>query len=357
MDVAPSAAFKRLEPVLVERGFDVDLIIGEGKPLAKTAEEIIFASSHASIVLLGMSSSDELARFEIMAGEAAKIATVPYGFYGDCPRCWARARAGAWFEHLASGAACYLGVTREDADAAREVFQNAKCVGVGNPLHEEMAFPRFTREEVRSKLGIASEEKFVLSPGGKFAGVNMAQWAIVMEALSFLAKNGGRFQLILATHPGDRTPYAIDVATRKELKLYEELISFSPVPARIVSKDVLATSDMVSGADIIVEFGTSIGIAGAYQNIPVVSLGLEVLFRWLEQVSGGRVLEVVEDCLSELVVADASNRADKMKNLLTPAGFARMRARQQELCPRPTERGAALRKIADAIEQIIGTPS
>ncbi|OGY65335.1 MAG: hypothetical protein A3A16_02715 [Candidatus Harrisonbacteria bacterium RIFCSPLOWO2_01_FULL_44_18] len=356
-DFAPSGCFKRLEPILKERGFDVDLFIGEGKPLIKTAEEIALAASHASVVILGMSSSLELAQPEIAAGEATRTAGVPYGFYGDVPRCWARARNGAWFEKLAPATAFYFGVTQADADVAHEVFPNARLVGTGNPLREEMAFPRFTRDEVRSKLGVAIDEKIVLAAGGggQFGVGNMASWTIVMEALSLLRAKGQRFQLILATHPGDRTPYAIDAATQKEMKLYDKLIFFSPVPARIVGREVLTTSDMVPGADIIVEFGGSIGIEGAYQNVPVVSLGFEVLFRILERISGNRVLEAVGSGLSELVVADASKLADKIRILLTADGFVQMRARQQELCPRPTERGAALRKMADVIEQIIGT--
>lgn len=352
-DAAPSGCFKRLEPILKERGFSVDLIIGEGKPLMKTVEEVTLVASRASIVVLGMSSSLELAEPEIVAGRSAKSAGVSYGFYGDIPRCWARARKGAWFEELAPDAAFYFGVTQGDADAAREVFLNAKLIGTGNPLREEMAFPRLTREEVRAKLNISFEDKLVLAPGGNFSAAgNMASWVVLMDALSFLMAGGQSFQLVLTTHPGDRTQYAVDAVTQKEMNLYDKLVSLSPVPARIVSKDVLTTSDIVPGADIIVEFGSSIGIQGAYQNIPVVSLGFEVLFRQFEQVTGNRVLEAVECGISELVVADASKLADKIVALLTASGFAQMRTRQQELCPKPTERGAALRKIADAIARI-----
>jgi hypothetical protein len=244
-------------------------------------------------------------------------------------------------------------VTQADADAARGVFPNAQLIGTGNPLREEMAFPRFTREEVRAKLDITPEEKLVLAPGGKFAAGNIASWVVVMDALALLTAGGQRFQLVLAVHPGDRTTYAVDSATQKEMKLYEELCSFSPVPARIVGKDVLTTSDMVPGADIIVEFGSSIGIEGAYQGVPVVSLGFEILFRRLEQASGTRTLEVVGDGLSELVVADANKLAETVKCLLSSTGFAEMRARQQELCPKPKERGAALRKIAECVTQVI----
>ena len=380
-DAAPSGAFIKLEPVLRESDFDVCLLVGDGKPLTKTGDEIAAEVMNGSVVVIGMSSSVDLAQPEMLAGYLAKNYGIPYGFYGDVRRCWARARAGAWFENYASNAAFYFGITQADADAAHEVFPNALLYGTGNPLREEMAFARFTREEVRAKLNIGSEEKLVLAPGGKLAAGNMAKWVVIMDALALLNKSGhnasgSSFQLILSTHPGDRTPYAvdggtldklkivyegengdmpvIDISGLKELKLYEELVALSPVPTRIVGKDMLTTSDMVPGSDIIVEFGSSIGIEGAYQNVPVITLGFEILLRRQEQISGSRILEAVEDGLSEYVeMANAEELAYQISKLLTPDGFARMSARQKELCPRPLERGAALRNMAHAIETII----
>ena len=375
-DAAPSRAFVKLVPVLRADGFNVDLLVGDGKPLAKTNKEIAIAVTAANAVILGMSSSAELALPEIFAGETAMDSGIPYGFYGDVRRCWARARAGAWFEKLAPSADFYFGITQGDADAAREVFPIAKLFGTGNPLREEMAFARFTRKEVRGALGISPEEKLILAPGGKFAAGNMAMWAILMEALAILGSDEYDFRLILSTHPGDVTPGAIDAGSLKTLKienvdafplhvpyidnsglkrlnLYEELISFSPVPTTIVGKDMLTTSDIVPGADVIVEFGSSIGIEGAYQNVPVISLGLEVLFRRQEKISSSRVLEAVEDGLSRLVGdADAEELAYQISKLLTADGFALMSARQKELCPKPSERGAALRNMVEAVKII-----
>ncbi len=354
-DAAPSRAFSKLGPVLEESGFVVQLFANDGKPLVETEAEVLSAVTQANFVLLGMSSSKELAKVEIMAGEKANALGITYGFYGDIRRCWARARPGAWFERLASNAKFYLGITQEDAGAAVNVFPNASCFVTGNPLREEMAFPRFTREEVRTKLNINPREKLVLAPGNKFAAGNFTSWTTIMEALSLLTKKNQYyyFQLILATHPGDRTPFAIDSTTQKELKLYEELIKFSPVPARLVGKEVLTTSDMVPGADIIVEFGSSIGIEGAYQNVPVISLGFEVLFRRFEQVGGTRMLESVEDGISELVVGNVAHLADRISTLLTPVGFSQMRANQERMCPKPIKRDSALCSIANVIAQII----
>lgn len=352
-DVAPSDCFKRLELILKDRGFDVDLFVGERMMLTETIHEMVHAVSHADIVVLGMSSSSELAQSELIAGRAARSAKVPYGFYGDVPHCWARARRNAWFHELADDAVFYFGVTQADADAAREVFQGAQLIGTGNPLREEMAFPRLTREEVRSMLNVTPEEKVVLVPGGKFAAGNMALLVIVMDALSLLSKKGQHFQLVFAAHPGDRIPHAVDIFTQKEMKLYEELVSFSPIPTRIADTELIAAPDMIPGADIIVEFGSSIGIGGAYQGIPIVNLGFEVWFHRLEQISGERALQAVTEGIAELVVADASKLADSIQHLLTADGFARMRTRQQELYPKPMMRGAALHKIADALAKIV----
>lgn len=342
-DAAPSRCFERFGPVLRERGFDVDIMVGNGKPLKETKAEIMFAVSRADVVILGMSTSDETAQFEIMAGETARDSNITYGFYGDSCRTWAGACSGAWFEKLAANAIFYFGENQKNADVAKKVFSKAKCFGTGNPISEENALTGFTREAVRLKLGVLPDEKLVLAPGGKFSWGNMAQWTILMQALVFLGTASNRFKLILAMHPGDRMPCVF----------YEELVSYSPIPAEIVSKDILDTPDIVPGADIIVEFGTSVAISGAYHNVPAISLGFEPLFRVFEKFNYSRIPGAIEDGISELVVADASKLAEKIRILLTPEGFAQMRARQLALYPKPKERGIALRKMADAIEQIL----
>ena len=352
-DSAPSRAFIKLEPVLRQSGFNVNLFVGDGKPLTETDEEIVSAVSGANVVVLGMSSSQELAKPEILAGKKAKDSDIPYGFYGDIRGCWARARVGAWFEQLAPNVAFYFGVTQADADAAQEVFPNAQCFGTGNPLREEMAFPRFTRDEVRDRLGVAEDEKLILVPGAQYTWITLSQWVVVMDALWRLCEHGQRFQLIFTLHPGDRTPYAKDKETGEHLEIYEHLLAYSPVSARIVDTGEMTTSEIVPGADVIVEFGSSIGIEAAYQRIPVVTLGFEPLFRIFEEVGGTRVPEAAGNGISELVMADASRLAETIQRLLTADGFVKMRTRQKELCPKPTECGAVLRQMADAIEQVI----
>jgi hypothetical protein len=351
-DAAPSGCFNRLKPVLEAQGFEVVVFAGEGKPLTATEDEIINTVSSANLVILGMSAKD-FAEPEIVAGEVARKAGVPYGFYGDVPKCFARARPGAWFESLASDAGFYFGIDDEDAQGARRVFPKAKLFATGNPLREEMAFPRLTREKVREKLGILPGEKLVLVPGLKLISENMATLVTVSEALSVLTVEGHQFRLVFATHPGDRNPYAIDSVTQKELKLYEGFFSYSPINSSMVAKDFLSTSDMVPGADIIIEFGSSIGIEGAYQNIPVITLAFGIMFKRYEETAGTTELESVSRGLSELVVAETNLLAGMIERLLTPRGFKKMRARQQELYPKPEERGVALKKMAAAVREIL----
>jgi len=351
-DVAPSRAFDRLANLLGERGFHACLCVGSGKPLEQTDSEIVSLVLSAGVVILGMSSSQDLAAPEILAGQAAKSANIPYGFYGDNRGCWQRARKDAWLGPLAPEVRFYFGTEQADADLAREVFLKAQLLGTGNPLREEMAFHRFSRDEVRSKLGLAHDEKMVLVAGTKFVGQGMASLVIAMEALSYLNSTGEKFQLILAPHPGDRTQFAIDPANGKELRVYHELMQFSPVPARIVDKSFLSSSDMVPGADLILEFGSAIGIEGAFQRVPVISLGFEISLLRLEQTNGKRQPESVEEGISELVVAHPHMLAARIEHLLTPEGYAPMRARQAQACPIP-ERGVAVRKMADAIERIL----
>jgi hypothetical protein len=213
-----------------------------------------------------------------------------------------------------------------------------------------MAFPRFTKEEVRAKLGVQPDEKIVLAAGGKFAAANMASWALLMDALSRIVTQ--RFKLIIGLHPGDRTPFAFDQEAGELMHLYKELVHFSPVTAAILDRSILTTSDAVPGADIVVEFGTSIGIEAAYQRIPVINLGIEILFRELEQTYGRRTFEAIEMGLSQLVVADPGVLRKAIDLFLRPEGFSEMRARQEEVCVKPAERGAALRKMVDAIREM-----
>ncbi len=351
-DAASSGCFIRLAPVLEKQGYTVTMMVGNGKPLAATDDDIINAVKSADLVVSGMSSSAELAKPEVLACQTAKEVHIPFGFYGDVPECFMRARAGAWFEPFALHANFYFSVNTEDAQAAKVILQNAKTFGTGNPLREESAFPKFTREEVREKLGVLPDEKLILVPGGKFVAANLATWTVVMDALHWLTAEGGKFQLVLTTHPGDRLPYCVDSSTEKPVQCYEELISNSPVSVELVAREVLTTTDIVTGADLVIDYGGSTSINAAYQSVPLISLGFGIWHKFFEKENGKITIpEAVVKGLAR--PANMENITGAIRQMLTQEGFATMKAIQQQLCPKPTEQGLALKKMAEAITEIL----
>lgn len=355
-DAAPSGCFERLAPVLKDRGHQVLIVMGHGKPIAARAALIGDMVQGTDVVLLGMSSSPQLAPSEVTAAEYAHRLGVPFGFYGDIPGCFARVRKGTEFHKLAAQASFYLGIDDGDAYAAKSVLVHARTFASGNPLREEMAFPKYTREDIRAKLGISSDVALILAPGNKVASLNMMMWGMTIEALFWLQHQGRNVRLVLTPHPGDRTPYAVDGVSGRAMHLYEELVRLSPVPTSIVSADVLSTSDIVPGADLVIGFASSVELEAAYQNIPVITLVHETALRRIEAIQGSRMLESVALGISKQIPGDDTRLLGRtIARLLTEDGFAPMRQRQREKCPRPKERGRALRVIAETLEQIAAT--
>ena len=347
-DAAPSRCFTRLEESLKLKGIEAVLFVGDGKLINQDQEEIEEAITSSRIVFLGMSSTKELAEVEIIAGEAAIKNNIPFGFYGDALHSWNRARPGEFFDGIAPLAAFYFGLTEKDAQDARLVFPKALCLGTGNPLREEMIFPKLPREEVRRRLGIKGNEKLIFSGGGKFIGGNLACWAIIMQELHHL-KEDFDFQLVLSPHPGDRVLSAFDQKENKPLDVYEELASYSPVPTR-VEKNMMA-SEIVPGSDLVIDPFTSIALEAAALEIPVISLRLEILFLLKEKRSGTRIVEAIDEGLSELVYPNQLKEA--VKRLLTSEGSDLMRFRQKKFFPKVDKRGEAIGKMVEAINSFI----
>ncbi len=353
-DAAPSNCFGRLARVLEERGFKVVSFLGHGKPRTNTNEEVVGAVTGANVVLLGFSSTAELSESAIVAGQAAQAGGIPFGFYGDIPLCWTLGREGKWFNALARHASFYCGVAPSDPAEAQKIFPKARFVDTGNPLRdEEMAFPKFTRGEVRAKLGLAPEEKAILLTTLKSPGCNLAMLGILIEALAGM-KNPN-LRLLVSPHPGDRTPFAVDPEPKenpKPLGLYEELLSYSPVPGRLIDRTLLTGSELVPGMDLIVEFGSSLGLEAGFHEIPVLTFAPEVVLRRFEKATGTRVTESVTQGLSVPVDrGDPTALAKTIALLLDPKSWEALtlRGHQRELCVKPAERGAALRKIADLV--------
>src|SRR3989344_7576427 len=104
-DMAPSSAFKYVSGELIKHGVEVLCYLGYGKPFVFNAEEL----THTDVVLLGMSSSGELAEPEICTAKILRSINKPYGFYADtygCHKrpCFGPGRDGASFLHVINDA-------------------------------------------------------------------------------------------------------------------------------------------------------------------------------------------------------------------------------------------------------------
>ncbi|MFA6429686.1 MAG: hypothetical protein WCV84_04290 [Patescibacteria group bacterium] len=361
-DAAGSTAFKLVAGELVNRDYEVDLLVGNGQQMSVTDEELEERVKKADAVFLYMSTTAERARIEILAANLAKKYGKPYGFYGDIVQCWGRARPGAWFEPVAADAAFYCGVNEEDSQAAGAVFPNAMLFGTGNPVREDWHFPKTTYKEVRETLGIDDDTFMVLLSLNKQAAHNTATMLSVFRALSRLItdadgkKHPEWYRLVIGLHPGDpQYPVkleeeAADPTTPEGLLRYLELLELCPVPVTFMRKGDTRTSDLVPGADIVVGLGSAVELEAAFQGKPVITYGFEQPFRLIETANGTRNLENVSSGASELVVASVDKFTEAMRRLLTRQGYEPMRARQAALFPKPKERGTAVRNIANVLE-------
>ncbi len=369
-DKAPSEAFTRLCDHLRSRSHEPSAFLGNGKPFATPLTDIAALAGKADIVLTGMSSSAELAEPEIAAATAAAEAGVPFGFYGDRYGAHERAAEGKWFAVFRQSASFFFALNKEEALAATGVFKNARCVATGNPVWEDFAFPKFTRAEVRDRLGVDEKTKVVLAPGSKSPVVNILVWGLLIEACA----NIPGALVLLAPHPGDRACDAIDPAVLKQVAgalftslgevvaafaarasagIYTDLVEFAGLPVRLLGKDV-KTSDLLPGADLVAEWGSTIGIEAAHLRIPIVSISTRIGRKRLASISGSEEWE-----LSRLGVAEEADVGFDFLSILNQMfneqgiPLKNLRDRQEEVFPVPPTKGAAVAKMAAALESLV----
>ena len=338
-DIAPSNAFK----MLAEKLPGSVLFVGSGKPLSVTEGEIAAAVKESDVVLLGMSSSFELATREREAGEAAYASNKPYGFYADTFGC---AVTRAWFGPLRDNARFVFVLNESEAEKARELYPNAKIVASGNPTWDDFFYPKLTREESRAKLGIKDDETFVLCPGGKLLAINMQHWGMVLEALKHMSDYYGysirSWQAVFSRHPGDQS--APDA--------YAELVKFSDISAKVVAPDEMKSSDMIPGMDFMISCCSTVEIEAVCQRLPVVSyiphtgqvrMRTTMGDKW-EPVEQGVVIFSTPGCAFDLA-------AEICAILEEDESIGALRLKQEELYPKPAERGLALGAIVSTLQE------
>lgn len=353
-DIAPSLAFEMLATELKNRGHEARLLVGKGKAFSATLDEVREAVKDADVVVSGMSSSAKLAEPEIAACEEAisQERKIPLGFYGDTYHCHERARENAWFGSYRRYADFFFAINEEEAGTAKDVLVKPALVSVvtGNPTWEAYSFPKYTRAAVRTKYGVADDEILVLAPGGKAPVVNIALWSLLVDALRGFSRKS---RVMVAYHPGDRTPYAVDPDKgNAPLNIYGDLKAFSQVQIEFLDASI-KTSDVLPGADVVVEWGSSIAIEAAHQRIPVISVSTEIGRKRMFSIAKTEKWEAVELGVSEGVY-NLEDLRFMLEELTSDKAIRQnLLETQARVYPKPQAKGSAVKKMADTLESIV----
>ncbi len=343
--IGQMAASTRGLALLTERLLEEDCEIGaylpDGKPLAGLRSEIARDMGGADLVVTGMASSAELADEEIMACELASERGIPFGHYCDTYGVHNR----PWFAPLRGKTSFLFVINADERKEAQKIFPNAEIVISGNPTWEDFFFPKKTYEDVRSRLGILPNEIAVMCPGGKNLTVNILHFGAVVDALNGLSENMQIFKLFkifLSLHPGDlNSPDA-----------YKDFIVYSRVPVKIITKNVMTSSDLVVGSDIIVESASTIGIEAACQRKIIIDFFGEIALARLEEQSGSRIWPPCVMGIAEFVYSDPSNLAEKIIYCLHSENRY-LRKQQEEVFPAPAEKGSAVKIMTATIKKYL----
>ncbi|MDP2696304.1 MAG: hypothetical protein Q8O87_03605 [bacterium] len=365
-DAAPSGAFQRLASELQARGKDPVTFLGNGAPIGVAPTEIVNHLSECDFVLFGMSSSADLAREELTVAEAANDLNLPFGFYKDIVE---GSSIRAHFNHdwLKSGASLLFVRNEEEAVYMRDMLPNATVVASGNPLVEDAFFPRLDRRGVRNAFGIGQDERVIFCTGTKLAFENFYCFVAVLNAVDQLGKaySQDRFRVIFSMHPGDpNLKYVYDsdnILVRGEYNdeelmqsgVYRDLFNYSSVPAMLVTKQRMSSTDILPGVDLVINTGSTIAESAACLRLPVIDfLGGQLALNRYARLGlpdypfansrAGVSLWAHAESLYPLICEFANSLGDSR----------RLRSRQEEIYPRPQERGQAIRIMADALQAI-----
>ena len=331
--MAPSLAFAMLEKELKKRGVEVRALLGNGKPVGLSAREVKEFVAGSDVVLLGMSVPGEFAREEHWAAFGALDKGIPLGLYADTYGVFRR----PWFRYTRKEASFLFVPDEEEAKEARPELgpeSKTEVIASGNPTWEDFFSPNFTREGVRKGLSINGNETAVLCSIGTVLEPNKVMLEAVDRAMDASNLNA---KLIVCIHPGDQH-------FKENPGVYNDLINAMSTPSLLVTMDFMPTMDVVAGMDLVIDTpGSSIGICAACQRVPVVCYCSKEALASLEEAITTRVWKPCERGVM-LPIYDLSElKAMPNQNL------SAMVERQKRIFPAPTEKGRAVRIMADTL--------
>ncbi len=335
--IASKAGLTPVVARLRARGHEVHAFLPGGKDFTPQDEAQInsLLESGISALVTGMASQEAIAGVELATVRRAKELGMPVCYYADTFDSWGR----PWYAEFLPGGTLFV-LDENEAGKAKGAFPDTTVVPSGNPEWNHHFFGEHpSREEVRSKLGLRADDLVIHVPWGKSATVNTLHLSGVFDAV-----RGFQFSqpihIVVTPHGGgDQNPPAV----------YDDLWKFAPVPTSFVTKELLTSSEVLGGADLMVD-SAGIGIHAICRGFPLIDffspLALDRLENsiktrdWVPCAQGASMSCRTPTHLRELICGF----------LQRAPWVAMQQAKQKELYPKPEKEGEALRMMVEAIE-------
>ncbi|MEK7505334.1 MAG: hypothetical protein AAB597_00350 [Patescibacteria group bacterium] len=276
-DVGNGNSLRLIGAHLEKMGHQVEGFFGGGKPLPEGSLERINESlKQADRLLVSFSSAESRTAEERHAMQEAVRLGVPIAVFSDIYGMYNR----PWFSDLLPKAGLLFVIDENEVKTAESVVgPNTRIVHAANPYWAEFFKVKFDREEVRSKLGIDTDETMILVSGSKELERNRSLFRdVAMTTVSVESLSNIKLRVVLTTHPGAN--HGQD-AYEDILGSARPLVSFAP------KETGLSTQDMVAGSDLVITGGGStITLMAACQRVLVVDLMHDIDKIWWKELSG-----------------------------------------------------------------------
>jgi hypothetical protein len=320
-DMAPSQALQCLAAALEAAGHITTTFLAHGKEMPGNNADHVKAIISSQVLIVGMSSSAELAAVEIQAVKQAMVYRVRVIFFADTFGVHNR----PWLQGLMPGATL-LHISDAQARDARRVLTSTRVVATGNPMWENFFYPKKTRAEARTALDYDNDQKLILVPGGKSLEVNLLHFKKAAE----IARLSDAVALI-SLHPGDKNL----------VETYEDAVG-TGMHTRLISASAMSGSNILPGVDWVLESASGIGIEAACQRIPVFTWFSLAAKTRLKDATGSDEWPLCTERISCLL-------SEGFSGSLAKIDYAPYSDRALEFFQSPVEPGEAVRKMIKEI--------
>ncbi|GEM_PF-5729858 len=340
--MAATSAFRKLEMELKARDNEVYSFLGGGK--LEFVPELEDRIQKADFVLIGMATPESNAVEELRAAKIATQLGKRYGFFADVDGV---AVGRSHFAPYRDGAKLLFVPNQEEAEQARPHYPNVRIVVSGNPDWDDFAYPARSREEVRQKFQVKERQRLIMFVGDTADEMIYLHWWFLMEALWRIdppSPIASRSKVLLTVHPGDPR-------FKKDPDIYKsfEKISDPCFDVQIVTRDIMPSSEILAGVDVVlVPPGSIVGQGAVLLRKSVICLGSRLALDGLEKSIGSREWP---PCVkgAQLQVANAQELAKALLNI----GQHTLRENQEKAFPLPAGgKGAIVKLMANEIHKM-----